>query len=53
MAAAPSTELVWANPAKVSEFEIDATSNDPVATVPATPTPLSTCVVANTLIVRL
>jgi len=42
MAAAPRTENVCANPARVSESVIDATSNEPAATVPATPTPLRT-----------
>jgi hypothetical protein len=43
---------IAARPASVSEFEIEETNSDPAATVPATPTPLRTWVVARTLIVR-
>ena len=50
-AAAPSTDEVCANPARVSDSVIEATRSDPAATVPATPTPLSTCAVASTLTV--
>ena len=49
IAAAPRTEKVWASPAKVSESVIDATRREPAATVPATPTPLRTCVVMSVL----
>jgi hypothetical protein len=48
-AAAPSTALVWANPAKVSDSVIDETKSEPAATVPATPTPFNTCAVAKVL----
>ena len=48
-AAAPSTALVCASPAKVSESVMDETKSDPAATVPATPTPLKTWAVANVL----
>ena len=50
-AAAPNTDEVCARPAKVSESVMEATSSEPAATVPATPTPLSTCAVARTLTV--
>ena len=50
-AAAPSTDDVCASPAKLSESVIEATSNEPAATVPATPTPLRTWAVARTFTV--
>jgi hypothetical protein len=52
MKAAPSTLKVWATPANVSEFEIEVTSNEPAATVPATPIPLKICAEAKVLRVR-
>jgi hypothetical protein len=50
MAAAPKTPLVCANPANVSDLEIEDTKREPAATVPAPPTPLRICAVAKTFI---
>ena len=42
MTAAPRTEIVCASPDKPSDLVIEETSNEPAATVPATPMPLRT-----------
>ena len=52
IAAAPRTENVWARPASVSDSVIDATRSEPAATVPATPTPFSTCAAIRVLTMR-
>ncbi len=51
MAAAPKTALVCARPASVSEREIEETSREPAATVPAVPSPFRICAEAKTLTV--
>jgi len=45
--AAQKTKKFGAGPANVSESVIDETSNEPAATVPATPTPFKTWAVAS------